>query len=272
MSSRMAQYGGAYLERSGTFYPRKFVALLLRTALMRMPNLTLHPFTPATSMIYSENDSSSKGYSTVTSKGTINSRAVLHATNGYAGHLLPEMREKDGVFGCRAHMFGFQPNVPTPEATLEKGVRFARCYHWLMQRPSNGPFLYGVADAEMVNMYNDTIPQETKGSGIHAKMADFLTSAFPGLFKGDLSAAAEYDWTGIMGFTLNGAAIVGRPSASRRGEFVTVGFNGEGMAKCFACATVATEALVNFLDGQDDWTPPEWFPRAWTRNCGPQLG
>lgn len=262
-----AKFGGAFLEKSGTIYPRKLVALLLQTALDRMPNLSIHPFTPAIESTY--HSSEPFPYMVSTTKGVIRSRTVLHATNGYASHLVPEMQGSEGVFGCRAHMMGIRPNQKgSEEHQLEGGFGYADFFHWIMQRPSHGPFLYGLANAENIGNYNDCEVYASK-EPIRKTMLDFLCEVFPQQFsKIDIEKAVTYDWTGVQGFTMNGCSIVGRANIERRGEFVSVGFNGEGMGRCFASATVVVEGLLNHLEGKDDYIPPDWFPRTWSRNWG----
>ncbi|KAL4885746.1 FAD dependent oxidoreductase [Aspergillus karnatakaensis] len=260
-----AQYGGAYLERSGTIFPRKFVALLLRKALERAQSLSLHPYTPVSEVTY---DPTAEGaqYGIVTTKGTTKAKVVFHATNAYASHLVPAFATEKGVLGCTAHMLGVTPNRPETCVQLEGGFGYASFWHWMLQRPNKGPYLYGLATAEQMGDYNDTITLE-QSHPARGRMLNFLSKVFPHSFS-DLSAEKDvcYDWKGVQGFTADGCSIVGRPVAERRGEFASVGHNGEGMGRCFACATVATEAMIAELDQKTDWEPPAWFPLSYRRN------
>ncbi|KAL4984983.1 FAD dependent oxidoreductase [Aspergillus falconensis] len=261
----LAQYGGAYIEKSGTIYTRKFVALLLRKALDRSQSFSLHPYTPVSQVTYNQ-DLEDGPYGVITTKGTTRAKAVLHATNGYASHLLPSMATKEGVLGCTAHMLGVTPNLPETAIQLEGGFGYASFWHWLLQRPNKGPYLYGFAAAEGMGEYNDTITLE-RAHPVREEMLAFLAKLFPHSFSEQTSAKdISYDWTGVQGFTANGCSIVGRPVAERRGEFVSVGHNGEGMGRCFACSTVITEAIIAHLDHKLDWEPPDWFPQSYRRN------
>ncbi|KAL3482628.1 FAD dependent oxidoreductase [Aspergillus germanicus] len=208
----VAQYGGAFIERSGTIYPRKFVALLLRKALKRSKSFSLHPYTPVMEVTYNP-ELEDAPYGIVTTKGTTRAKAVFHATNSYASHLLPSMGTKEGVRGCMAHMLGVQPNLPETAIQLEGGFGYASFWHWILQRPKKGPFLYGFAEAEGM-----------------ADMLAFLAKFFPHTFS-EQTAGKDiwYDWTGVQGFTADGCSIVGRLVVERRGEFVSVGHNGKGM-------------------------------------------
>ncbi|KAH7127299.1 FAD dependent oxidoreductase [Dactylonectria macrodidyma] len=264
MSPSTAHFGAACLDKCGSFYPRKFVATLLKHALDRMKHLSLHPFTPVWKVDYDK--AQEFGYIVTTSKGVVRARTVLHATNGYGSHLVPALQRPDGVFGCSAHMIGVQPNVEEPIPQMKYGVGYRECFHWMLQRPNAGPFLYGLWKAERIGRYNDTVTLDDN-NGIRKEMFSFLEDAYPNKFK-NLTAEKDvpYDWQGVQGFTQSGSSIVGRPEPERSGEFVAVGFNGEGMGRCFACASVISDAILAELKGDKNWQAPEWFPHSYRRN------
>jgi glycine/D-amino acid oxidase-like deaminating enzyme len=79
--------------------------LLLRTALERMKHFSVQPYTPVSRVDYDSSQEELK-YTVATTKGSIRAKVVLHATNGYASHILPSLAGKDGVVGCKAHMLG----------------------------------------------------------------------------------------------------------------------------------------------------------------------
>lgn len=229
-----------------------------------MKHLSLHPFTPVWKVDYDE--AQEFKYSLTTSKGVVLARTVLHATNGYASHLVPALQRPDGVFGCSAHMMAVQPNVEDPTPQMEYGLGYRECFHWMLQRPNAGPFLYGLWKAERIGQYNDTVTLDGN-NGIRKEMFSFLESAYPNKFKNlALEKDVPYGWQGVQGFTQTGLSIVGRPEPERSGEFVAVGFNGEEMGRCFACASVISGAILAELKGDKDWQPPEWFPRSYKRN------
>ncbi|KAK1149534.1 hypothetical protein N8T08_005083 [Aspergillus melleus] len=260
-----AQYGGAYLEISGTIYLRKFVALLLRKALERMKSFSVHPYTPVSQVTF-DPELQDNQYGVVTTKGTIRAKVVVHATNGYASHLLPSMATEKGVVGCISHMLGVSPNLIDTAVQLEGGFGYASFWHWILQRPNKGPYLYGFATAEKMGDYNDTTSLE-QTRPVRSDMLAFLSKCFPHSFSTQTTEKDIcYDWTGVQGFTIDGSSIVGRPEAERRGEFVSIGHNGEGMGRCFACSTVLAEAVIAQLDNKTDWEPPAWFPHSYRRN------
>ena len=277
ISPQRAKYGAACIDKSGTIYPRKFVAALLRHAMKRMPNLTIHPYTPALSVKKStEGNHRTARYSVKAEESLISCRAVIHATNAYASYLIPSLGGIDGVLGCKAECIAVQPNVAVESGsspkTLSGGLGFDEFWHWLIQRPNNGPFIYGWSGVEMVGDYDDstTLPREGDGAPAGYKvMAGFLESTFPTIFR-DINPDRDvkYRWTGIQGFTKTGASLVGRHSTESPGEFISVGHNGEGMGRCFASAVVLTDRVLHYLDQRDekDWSAPDWFPRSFLYN------
>lgn len=228
-----------------------------------MPNLTIHPYTPVEAV--TKDNGASGLYKVRTTKCTVKARAIFHATNAYAGNICADLKGSNGVFGSKAHMLGVNPNVPGCTRQLDVGFGYGDFWHYLQQRPNRGPFLYGFAVAELLNNYDDTITLPDDHP-IRPKMFKFLEDTFPEWFQNiDQKRDTSHDWTGIQGFTMTGASIVGRPSKDSPGEFASVGHNGEGMGRCFASAAVATDAMLAYLDGKD-YTPPDWFPACFRRN------
>ncbi|KAF4956241.1 hypothetical protein FSARC_11640 [Fusarium sarcochroum] len=141
-----AQYGAAHMARSGSIYPRKLVDQLIRHAQLQMPNLTIQSYCPVESV---QKDTMAPqhmnfGYSAVTKRGTIRSRTVIHGTNAYASNLIPSLVCENGVFGCKADVLAIQPNCdPTASSLLQGGLGHDLFWHWAIQRPQNGPFIYG---------------------------------------------------------------------------------------------------------------------------------
>lgn len=264
LEASLAQFGSAFLQKSGTLHPRKLVHALLQAALERMPSLSIHPHTPALdiSPTTAENVHS---YRIRTNKGSIATRAVLHATNGYAGSICPSLHGSKGVFGCKAHMLAVQPNVKPTTKRFPVGFGYADFWHWLHQRPHEGPFLYGLAEAELLNDYDDTTTI-ARDHPARQKMKTFLETIFPLWFENiDPARHVTHDWTGVQGFTMTGASIVGKVSLESPGEFASVGHNGEGMSRCFASAAIATGAMLAYL-GEKQFDTPEWFPHTYRRN------
>ncbi|PVH75269.1 FAD dependent oxidoreductase [Cadophora sp. DSE1049] len=274
ISPEIAKYGAAYLEKAGSMYPRKFIAAMLRHVKTQMKNFTIHPYHPVTSVSkiaeYGNSSTARQSYEIITDKGIIRTRAVVHATNAYASHLLPSLAGKHGVFGCKCEVIAIQHNHATStQNPLKQSFGYDQVWHWIMQRPDNGPFIYGWSGIEKLLDYDDskTLAENHES---RAFMSKWLEESFPKTFENvDWGRDVKNCWSGIQGYTIDGSSFVGNPSADSPGEFMSVGHNGEGMGRCFACATVLVDKMVHYLEGKDEqatWSAPEWFPRAFVHD------
>ncbi|KAJ5352574.1 hypothetical protein N7452_001548 [Penicillium brevicompactum] len=107
---------GAVVHPAGQIWPYKFVHALLRLVLTS-GNLNLQAHTPVETV--SERDES--GWITVkTARGDVRARAVVHATNRWASHLLPEFGNL--IFGSRATL----ASIKVPEGL----IKHTGAQHW----------------------------------------------------------------------------------------------------------------------------------------------
>ncbi|KAF0317780.1 putative oxidoreductase OrdL [Colletotrichum asianum] len=168
-----AMYGAAVLEKFGSFYPRKFVAELFAHSLKRMPNLSLHSHTPVSSVTQDENGIE---YTVGTSEGSIKARAVVHATNAWASHLIPSLQGSNGVFGVKCHVISVHPTSPDHKQ-FKCGFGYDRMWHWGIRRPGCGPLIYGWSGTEKIADYDDStiVTQEEA----YKTMFDFLHKVLP---------------------------------------------------------------------------------------------
>ncbi|KAF5598366.1 hypothetical protein FPCIR_3189 [Fusarium pseudocircinatum] len=272
LAPEKAKFGAAHMARSGSIFPRKLVDCLIRFAQSRMSNLTIHSYCPVQSVQKGSNAPPHMGfgYSIVTERGTMQSRTVFHGTNAYASHLIPSLKGESGVFGCKADVVAIQPNHdPDAAHTLEGGVGHDLFWHWAIQRPQNGPFIYGWSGVERLLDYDDgvTLPA-TDPSRSH--MCQWLEESFPKNFKSiQWDKDVVCSWSGVQAYTMDGTSQVGHPTKDSPGEFMSVGHNGEGMGRCFACSAVTVDMLLHYLQGgtgEKSWSPPDWFPRSFLRN------
>ncbi|KAJ7057123.1 FAD dependent oxidoreductase [Mycena amicta] len=96
---------GGIATSAGAMHPYRFVTGVLSRLLSRHPE-TFHLFTntPCFSIT-----SESSHYTVTTPKGTIHAKHIVHATNGWASHLLPAMRGK--ISPVRGHMTAQRPGT-----------------------------------------------------------------------------------------------------------------------------------------------------------------
>ncbi|KAI0750607.1 FAD dependent oxidoreductase [Irpex lacteus] len=267
------KYGAPYPSvkiPGNNVWPLKLVSHLynLAEAASRDFNLTLHTRTPVTS-ISEVSDSSSKRWSLRTPRGDIRCSAVLHATNGYAAHLLPFLHGE--IVPTRGQVVSTRANRPDAFGKGKEGFVGNEGFEYWFPRPRKGA---DEAENELViigggreaakdgnfefHVVDDSTVNETVGKAIRG----FLPAVFPGRFYN--GTEPEMEWTGIMGYTQSGEPFVGPvidPSKGQQtGQYIAAGYTGHGMPRAFACAEAVAGLILADLKGEA-WTVPEWFPR-----------
>lgn len=84
-------------------WPLKFVTQLYYLAKPKI-ELNLHTRTPVTSVHPITNLDSPRRWDLTTHRGSIKSSYIIHATNGYASHLLPHMHGPSGIIPTRGQI------------------------------------------------------------------------------------------------------------------------------------------------------------------------
>lgn len=222
------------------------------------------------------------------SDSTITARHVVHATNAYAGQLVPLLRRR--LTGVLGHMTAQRPG-PTFPVNAHGRKSWSVIYpssegfDYATQRPdrtdgSPGDVLLGGGlfrsldgGLDQVGVWDD--------SRLDALPLMHLRGSLSAIFQPECSASAETGatWSGIMGFTGDGIPLVGRlPDQTRTRkrkkkttdgqEWIIAGFNGEGMV----WAWLSGAALAVMLAGRENEALPpgeggrpggklaDWFP------------
>ncbi|KAF7308157.1 DAO domain-containing protein [Mycena chlorophos] len=257
-------------------WPLKFVNKLFLEANSTTPalDLRLHTHTPVTSVVA---DDSSSTWSLRTPRGAINCSFVVHATNGYASHLLPQFAGH--IAPVRGQVIATRAAVPLSELTTsswagDEGYWFPRP---VPTNDSQHPLvILGGRRVDAGHPYEvDTTDDSAVNPTIGRSLRAFLPRLFPRFF--DAATSPEMEWTGIMGYTASCRPFphfllqVGRvpapaPAATTRtgflnGQYIAAGYTGHGMPRAYACA----EAVVGMIAAEvtkRQWTPPEWLPHS----------
>ncbi|KAF8641546.1 hypothetical protein AX16_009923 [Volvariella volvacea WC 439] len=115
---------GSISRPAGAVHPYRLVTGILARLLESYPNFHLFAKTPVTE-IHAPDTADSHWYTVTTPRGNIKARHVIHATNGWASHLLPRMRMK--IVPTRACMTAQKPrpglgeqHVKTSEKTVSE--------------------------------------------------------------------------------------------------------------------------------------------------------
>lgn len=262
----------------GTVHPRRLVSLLWQRTLSRAKSkgLDLKAWvnTPVTSI-----EQTSQGALLSTARGHISARYVVHATNAYVSHLLPDQFSGTGnirsVVPTRGQCIAVRPtkSPQAKEPLWQMGFNLNHGYEYLGQRPSDG--LSSTADAsppcilgggrESAARFEWNVADD---SSIDADVSQTLRPMLPNLFPSNFSSGDKVDleWTGIMGFTSTYDPIVGPVPVGRngddddaaiKGQYVSAGYSGHGMSRAYSCAEIVVDMIVA-EERKVKWEAPSW--------------
>ncbi|EME45451.1 hypothetical protein DOTSEDRAFT_150512 [Dothistroma septosporum NZE10] len=264
--SQMKGAQAAIVHPAGQIWPYKFVHAILRI-LLKTGKLNVQAHTPATSV--SERDSD--GWIIVTTdRGEIRARAVAHATNRWASHLLPEFRKL--IHGDR----GTLAAVKAPEGFLKHtGAQhwdaIVNNYHLQLPSPSNAIILGG-ARQFLVHRPEACFPNDEEDKqieGIEEFFQSWPASDVAGwVGTGPAELARDIDdggvWTGIEASSIDSFPFVGpvpdlsmlhAPTRPREGHFIAAGFAGHGMPRILGSTAHLAPYILKSLNLRHS-TPP----------------
>lgn len=229
--------------RAGSLWPYKMVTALLEK-MVKENGLSIQANTVVTSVIEQDDND----FATVaTSRGDIRAEHVVHATNSWIGHLVPELRPY--VSPVRANV---QRRVTQPAKMRSNNSWWIRYgekeYDYMMQRP-DGAFIIGRANTGR----RATTDDSTVDFAPHAHIRGVTPQAFD--FETD-DIKTTHTWSGAVGFTQDGNPFVGRlPFAGRQHQWVCAAFQGIGMVRAFRSAQMLALLIL-------EEELPEIYPRS----------
>ena len=206
--------------------------------------------TPVQSIDFEE--SRTYPYRVRTPRGVIRAGQVIHATNGYAGHLLPGLR--GSIFPVRGQMTA---QSPTKSFGIQGGsqswsINYGTGFDYMTQSGQSGEIFIGGGLLQGGQCGLGELGNTNDGSNnvlSRAHLGGIINSVFS---TGAHDAASEgmlASWTGVMGFTSDILPLVGRLSteATNRdgdGEWIAAGYNGYGMPNAWLCGKyIASKVL-----------------------------
>ncbi|KAG9308140.1 FAD dependent oxidoreductase [Chiua virens] len=266
-------------------WPLKLVTKLFQLAKTRTGphfELVLHTHTPVTGIEHAnvfgpasasgQLMNASRTYTLLTPRGTVSCSRVVHATNGYASHLLPFLAGPQGIVPVRGQIIAMRASVGTNEIKTNAWSGNERFEYWF-PRPvkaadENPLIILGGAREVASPDYELYVDDDTT---CNTKVGETLRAFLPAVFEGKFKPGQEpeMEWTGIMGYTAIGDPFVGpidklpaaqgNDSMSYAGQYIAAGHSGHGMPRAFGCAEVVADMIVAVLAGKE-WLRPEWLP------------
>lgn len=248
---------------AGAFWPYRLITRLwARLYTQHRPRLSIETNTPVTEIGYDPDTDRAHPYVLHTPRGLVRASRIIHATNGYSGHLLPELRGKiypfrgtmstqkaPPEFGRHGHERSWgvvsSGHYDSKTGLLEAGLYYGN------QNPKTGDIFFGgekVAINEMLVSDDSLVP----GSSLQ-NISTVLPRYFLKGWEHGEKPEVKKVWSGIMGFTVDRLPLVGSLPVSvtkrgeEHGEWIAAGFNGYGMPLCWSCG----EAVAKMLLGHD---------------------
>jgi glycine/D-amino acid oxidase-like deaminating enzyme len=217
---------GAIGIPAATIWPYKFVTALW-DEMVSENGLAIQTNTVVTSVV--DEDDGPEGCAVVrTARGPIRTPQVVHATNAWMSHLVPELQPF--VSPVRAIVQRQVPVSSSLRVATSFWFRYAeKEYDYLIQRP-DGAFIVGRANTGR----RATSDDGTKDLGPHVH----LRHALPHIFDfGTDTLQVTHAWSGCVAFTQDGNPFVGRlPFAKKRRQWVCGAYQGIGMVRAFRSA------------------------------------
>jgi glycine/D-amino acid oxidase-like deaminating enzyme len=235
---------GALKYEAGSIHAYKLVTGVLELCLRKGLNLQTH--TPVTELGILDGGGEGMLRTAVTQRGTIAAANIIVATNGYASHLLPQLRGR--IVPLRGQMTAQRPSsklagmnphgLPTTYSFIYPGG-----YEYMIPRPqlpgvpasAVGTILIGggigVLPEQGLSEYgetNDCVLNETNSTYLQKTLPRFFGDSW-----GPDDAVVEKEWTGVMGVTADGLPFVGQVP-DEKGLWVSAGFNGHGNVSLFS--------------------------------------
>ncbi|KAH6657000.1 FAD dependent oxidoreductase [Truncatella angustata] len=241
--TRIAQTVTAYEWPAGSSHPAKLAHWLLTQSLEKGAQLFTH--CPATDIVMSSwSTSDQPQWDIVTPRGTITASHVIHCTNAFASHLLPQL--SPFVTPNRAQAHAFVPpsslnGVNVLQSTMSLRHSLKHFYSVAQRRPDGIIILGASRDNPHISqaaLNCRLLPDDSDfNEEVQIDLLENWSQCFPGCHPTSLKHGEGllHTWTGIIAMTPDSVPFVGAvPHAP--GQWVCAGHNGHGMARIFTCA------------------------------------
>ncbi|PYH94671.1 nucleotide-binding domain-containing protein [Aspergillus ellipticus CBS 707.79] len=292
---------GVVRYRAGALWPYRFVTSLYARLLSEFGSrFSIETNTPATGI--ETREGSGMPFVVSTPRGEIRASHVIHATDASVANLVPGTIAK--IFPMRGHMTAQTPGdgLPYLDGSRSWSIMGRRGFDYITQRPGRpGDSEDGLGGELMVG--GGVV--QSPGQGIDefgvwrddqmsGPISAYLDGIMPVIFgrerwgQDSHGTRIKQAWTGCMGFTadllpyvgklepgLTGRGVTYRPGSATGveqdqvppGEWISAGFNGEGMVLAWLCGVAVGLMALGLDDKKHDGCvgiPPgtvkDWLP------------
>lgn len=258
----MHNAAGAYVAPAGAGWPYRLITGLFADMIkLYNDRFSIEALTPVESIQFLED---TKTYKVVTSRGAIQAKHVVHATNGHAAHLLPGLR--GALYPVRGQMTAQAPTdrFGKPGGHQSWSIHYGTGFDYMTASGESGEIFLGggLGQAYLHGLHEVGNVRDDVNSPLALAHLSGIINAVWG--KDERQSASSHvlaAWTGVMGFTTDGLPMVGRLSkeaTSREGqsEWIAAGFNGYGMANAWLSGKHIADQL---LRKEDDGIVPKSY-------------
>ncbi|KAJ6262545.1 hypothetical protein Dda_3356 [Drechslerella dactyloides] len=262
--------GAITIKDAAKLWPYKLVSHILKD-LIKNRGLNLQTSTPVLAISTLNDGAPIPLHRIHTSRGALTAPIVIHATNAFASHLVPAMR--DVIYPVRAQMSALEPPKSLVAKPLDytyglvEGERIKAEY--LVQEDvrsdgTGGTFLLGggrkYAKHQGVGVTDDNSVDAEVSGYLRSSVGKYFDDecGYPGKEK---MCDAKYMWSGIMGFSADERPWVGKVPGTE-GQYILAGFEGHGMAY----TTGSAQALAQILHHRYPVLPDDPYSTYWNRN------
>ncbi|KAI0382212.1 FAD dependent oxidoreductase [Hypomontagnella monticulosa] len=253
--------GGVAYE-AGSLSAYKFGIGVLKLCLAKGLNLQTH--TPALNLEKLEGG----GWKIETSRGSIEARKVVLATNGYTARIWKKFQGI--IVPLRGHVTAQRPglNMPKNDLPATYSFMYEGGYDYMIQRPTGSQFARDIVIGGALAMAaNDGLEEygTTDDTAFNAIILQALKDILPKYFgdnwgQDDPEGRIRKAWTGIMGYSPDGLPFVGE-MPGEKDLWVSSAFQGHGMVLCWMCARALTAMMENRPGADEELN--SWFPEVY---------
>ena len=255
---------GAFEYEAGSISAYRFVIGILKSALDKGLNLQTNTLVKSVERRFRRKDGE---WTVSTERGNMSAKNVVVATNGYTAKIIPVFQGI--IVPLRGQITAQRPGTGLPSEGLPATYTFiyGEGYEYMITRPPGTKFegdiiigggwatLQG-GGAREFGLTDDSVLRPEISKYLHDITATYFGDNWG---EDHPDGRVRKEWTGIMGTSADGLPYVGL-MPGQDGLWVSVSFDGHGMALCLKCA----EALTTMMVGNDEEVTAlnGWFPEA----------